>query len=298
MGKKEGEKIKKEIEDKKKEEDRPYDVDSILKVYTNNTNKRIIKILKAATENFKSQNQMVEYDVDKILKELNEDDKKNKNNSIEKVTLYQRLKELEKAKLIFSIEISNDKRPKKFYFIGENQKKRIDRIEEILEAPIDKIPLLNELDIIARLLEEKETMDKSKEFMKRVPDGGWMDICFPAESAKFVVLPPYPDGYKGMKERGIRIRVITEFTTDNTEFCLKMIKERMVDEIRHLKNIKCGFAVSKNQYMAAFLAENKSKEKFMEYVAYSGDKSMIKYGQALFDICWDNAVSFLKNPVN
>ena len=77
-----------------------------------------------------------------------------------------------------------------------------------------------------------------------------------------------------------------------------MIKERMVNEITHLKNIKFGFAVSKNQYMAAFLAENKSKEKFMEYVAYSGDKSMIKYGQALFDICWDNAVSFLKNPVN
>jgi hypothetical protein len=75
-----------------------------------------------------------------------------------------------------------------------------------------------------------------------------MDICFPAKSAEFAATDPiYTKGYEKMKQRGITIRVVTEITKDNFNYLNQMTQNRLVDEIRYIKKVNCGIAVSVNK---------------------------------------------------
>ncbi len=108
---------------------------------------------------------------------------------------------------------------------------------------------------IIDLPEEEETKLISIEFMEKISQNGKMDICVPSHSVQFIVeCPEYIEGYRKMKSRGIKIRVITEITAENVKFCINMIENNMIDEIRHLTGVTCGIAVSENQYMTAFLS--------------------------------------------
>lgn len=101
-----------------------------------------------------------------------------------------------------------------------------------------------------------------------------------------------------MKERGVTIRVITEITENNVEFCIRMIKDGTVDEIRHLKGVCCGIAVSENQYMAAFLNNeyiNNPNNRVFGTAIYHTEREVIELYQSFFDTLWENATSIFKN---
>lgn len=285
-------KVERNIKYKKFDKEKDYDVDFLLSAYNDKNRQRIIEYLKNRKEGTERENT-----VDNILKHLIDtfyDGKK----EISRKTICEHLRILEKARLILKVTTTIDtSKPNDIYFMGENQIKRIDRIDEILKRPISELDK-EELKSIINLLKEDEVMAISKRFMENVPDGGWMDICLPGEFARFVTgWSIYIEGYRKMKERGIKIRVITEFTIDNIEYCLKMIRDDMIDGIRHLKHIRCGFAVSDNQYMAAFLSDDiqNNVSKFMTNVTYSDEKTTIEYGQALFDTYWENALPIFNN---
>jgi hypothetical protein len=279
-------KIDKAIRNKKAENEE-YDINLLFDAYRDENRRRIIEYLKSKREGEE------ENTINSIQEYINFTYKSN----LSYKTVYEHCGILTKSRLVFMVKVIIDLKPTNIYFIGENQKKRIDKIDEILK-PSDKELEKKEIKSIINLLKEDEIMMTSTRFMKNIPDGGWMDICFPSESVMFVTgLSSYSEGYREMKEKGIRIRVITEFTSDNIEFCLKMVRENMVDEIRHLKHIRCGFAVSENQYMAAFLPDStqRNNSRFMTNAIYSEENTMIEYGQALFDTCWENSIEMFKN---
>ena len=86
---------------------------------------------------------------------------------------------------------------------------------------------------VLEILKDKEILDHSKYFMMKVEEK--MDICFYRGLPNIIVnTPTYIDGYRDIKSRitrkGGKIRVITEITKDNIEYCKRM-KENIVDEL-------------------------------------------------------------------
>jgi hypothetical protein len=102
-----------------------------------------------------------------------------------------------------------------------------------------------------------------------------------------------------IKQRGAYIRAITEITQDNLNYC-KILKG-MVDELRHLKGIKGGIAVSEDQYMTAtsslLQTDIASTEKIkipMSEAVYSKRSEVVRHNQYIFDTLWENATAACK----
>jgi two-component system, OmpR family, sensor histidine kinase VicK len=64
------------------------------------------------------------------------------------------------------------------------------------------------------------------------------------------VIPNHPVNkvYKELKERGIRLRFITEITKDNIADCRELMK---TCELRHLDEVKGNFGISDGKYYRA-----------------------------------------------
>lgn len=264
------------------------DLDWILFALSDENRFRIIEYLKIKAEKGEEAS----------VKETQEYMEKNYGVELSLQTIKEHFEILKKARLIGKDTPNNDYNNRDVYYLEEIQTKRIEKLKEILIKPTKELEKDNSdrLRAIINLLKDDEVLIISDEFMENVPAGGWMDICYAKESPKNIVeLQLYKKGYKKMKERGVKIRVITELTQDNREYCLKMLKDNLLDEIRCLKNIKCGFAVSENQYMAAFIPDNaqNNSSNIMTNAIFTNDKNIIKYGQSLFDMCWENAIPIL-----
>lgn len=113
-----------------------------------------------------------------------------------------------------------------------------------------------------------------------------MDICFDATGASIVVeIDAYREGYEGIRKRGGRIRAITSITKENIRYCKKLAG--MVDELRHLTDIKGGIAVTEREYMATTVL---AKAKPLTEVTYSNVQEMVRQGQYIFDMFWEKAI--------
>lgn len=74
-------------------------------------------------------------------------------------------------------------------------------------------------------------MDKRK-------DDGSMDNAGPAIH---VIYEPIWNGLVHLKERGVRIRGVTEITPDNVSYCKKLME---VCELRHLDGVRTNFGIA------------------------------------------------------
>jgi len=131
----------------------------------------------------------------------------------------------------------------------------------------------------------ENAVGKGVEFMAAVRHK--MDLCYDQNAPSIVVeVGAYRDGYLGILERGGKIRVITEVTRENLDYCKKL--SRLVTELRHLDNVKGGLAVSENAYMAT--AATLEKGKPLTQVIYSNVRVLVDQNQYLFDTLWNKAV--------
>ncbi len=141
---------------------------------------------------------------------------------------------------------------------------------------------------IAKILKDKEVMEQSKKYMQKVQIN--MDLCFGSTVPSILAhMDVYREGYKDILKRGAKIRLITEITKGNLHFC-KDVKE-WVTELRHLKGVKCAFAVSENQYIAISSYVKGNETPFNDAYYNDADKQLIKYCQDVFDTMWENAIS-------
>lgn len=131
----------------------------------------------------------------------------------------------------------------------------------------------------------ENAVGKGVEFMAAVKH--CMDLCYDKNAPSIVVeVDAYRNGYLGVLQRGGKIRVITEVTEQNLEYCKKLLQ--YVTELRHLDSVKGGLAVSENAYMAT--AATLEKGKPLTQVIFSDVKVLIEQNQYLFDTLWNKAV--------
>jgi len=79
---------------------------------------------------------------------------------------------------------------------------------------------------------------------------------YPTQEAGLVrvrLILPYllswdPRALVNLKNRGVKVRQITEITKENARYCKELVKN--IDELRHLDGVKANFAVSETEYVA------------------------------------------------
>ncbi len=109
-----------------------------------------------------------------------------------------------------------------------------------------------------------------------------MDIWFDNRAPSIVInIDEYRNGYGDIKRRGGKIRLLTEITSENVNYCKQLMN--LVDELRHVDGIKGGLAVSETEFMATTILE---EAKPLTQVIYSNVKEMVEQGQYIFDSFW------------
>jgi hypothetical protein len=89
-------------------------------------------------------------------------------------------------------------------------------------------------------------------------------------------------GYILAKERGVRIRYVTEVTPENLEHCKELVK---FVELRHLASVKGSFAVSEGEFVAGILGSGGT----LSRIVYSDDRDLVSSQQDVFETMWANA---------
>ena len=130
----------------------------------------------------------------------------------------------------------------------------------------------------------EKAIKRGVEFMSNAREK--MDICYDSRGPSIVVnVDAYRKGYRGLRERGGTIRAITDITSDNVQYCKKLID--MVDALRHLDGLKGGIAVTESEYMATTVLE---EAKPLAEVIYSNVPEMVRQGQYIFDSFWERSI--------
>ncbi|HZD81573.1 MAG TPA: HAMP domain-containing sensor histidine kinase [Nitrososphaeraceae archaeon] len=89
------------------------------------------------------------------------------------------------------------------------------------------------------------------------------------------------------KNRGVRLRYLTEITSQNISFCKELNK--IVGEIRHLDGIKGNFMLSESEYLAPLILFRKGE--IASQIIYSNIKEVIEHQQYVFDTLWNKSIS-------
>jgi signal transduction histidine kinase len=102
-----------------------------------------------------------------------------------------------------------------------------------------------------------------------------------------VLLEPIRKAFLEAKRRGVRLRYLTEITSDNIEAAKELMK--IVDELRHLNGIKGNFMVSESEYLAPIILFE--KRKIASQMISSNVKEILDQHEYIFDTLWNQAVS-------
>ena len=88
-----------------------------------------------------------------------------------------------------------------------------------------------------------------------------------------------------MINRGIKIRLITDITKENINYCKDLSK---VSEIRHISGIKGNFGILDEKEYLIHLIHKESEAP--SQIIYNNDSASTKAQQSLFNILWKNAI--------
>ena len=110
-------------------------------------------------------------------------------------------------------------------------------------------------------------------------------VCADSNSAAFFMgVEPIKKGCNDFKRRGVRIRFITEITSENLQY----VKELMnYAEVRHMDIVKGNMAVSETEYVATATLEG---AKPIMQTIYSNAKPILEQQRYFFENLWIKAV--------
>jgi len=92
------------------------------------------------------------------------------------------------------------------------------------------------------------------------------------------------DAYVKLKDRGVKIRIITEITIDSLPYLKKMMS---FAEVRHIDGITGSFVVSERDYISN---DDSPTDKITQRAIHSTMKIFVRQHQYLFDTIWKNAI--------
>ncbi len=96
----------------------------------------------------------------------------------------------------------------------------------------------------------------------------------------------YRESLTSLKNSNVKIKLLTEVTTDNLKYCKQFIKD-FGAEIRHLKGIRGNFALTGESYITMNVLK---KRKPVNDLMCSNIKDFIDQNQYIFDTLWKNAI--------
>jgi two-component system, OmpR family, sensor histidine kinase VicK len=100
-------------------------------------------------------------------------------------------------------------------------------------------------------------------------------------------IPELREAFLNAKNRGVKLRYITEITKDNISYC-KQLHTTMVDEFRHLDGIKGNFYISETGYLAPATFHEKGKP--ASQIIYSNVMELIEHQNYVFESFWNKSV--------
>lgn len=93
----------------------------------------------------------------------------------------------------------------------------------------------------------------------------------------------YRNGLVSARERGVKIRIVTEITNDNLGYCKEIMS---IADLRHLQEVKGNFAVSEHGYMAT---ASLNANPFVPQVIHSNATAIVQQQQFVFLTLWNTA---------
>ncbi len=111
------------------------------------------------------------------------------------------------------------------------------------------------------------------------------DNCTDSTGPSVFFNTPIRNEFINLKNRGIKLRFITEITIDNVSYCKELLK---IVELRHLDNIKGNFGIADgSDYGASAII--KEGQPPIELIR-SNVRAFVDQQQFLFETLWDKAV--------
>ncbi len=141
---------------------------------------------------------------------------------------------------------------------------------------VEKTEVLNGTDnIINRTLHE---FSKIKKTYDNCTDSRYPSVLVTTELIR--------TAYNRLKERGVRVRFITEITNDNIYYSKQILK--IIGEIRHLDGVKGNLAIADGTIYAATATVQARKP--IEQLVVSNVKALVEQQKYFFDMLWNKAI--------
>lgn len=99
-------------------------------------------------------------------------------------------------------------------------------------------------------------------------------------------LNSYLDTLQYLKEKGVKIRCITEISETNIRSC-KLLMD-VVPDMRHLDGLRGAFGVTDREYLATATAHQ--KEKPVSHAIYSNVRELIDVQKHIFETLWNKSI--------
>ena len=109
------------------------------------------------------------------------------------------------------------------------------------------------------------------------------DVCANS-AAPSDAMTMFRGAYEDMKNKGIKIRWVTDITKDNLTHCKNLTQYA---DLRHISSLNGNFAVSETEYIAT---ATRREGQPLPKLIYSNSKEMVEQHQYLFLALWDKAV--------
>ncbi|CAN5622290.1 hypothetical protein BH23THE1_BH23THE1_25840 [soil metagenome] len=115
-----------------------------------------------------------------------------------------------------------------------------------------------------------------------------LNICIDKNGPSVIInVPEITKLYVIFKSNYIKIRIVTEITSENKGYC-KQIVEKFGVEMRHLSDIKGNLAISDDrEYLASVVLQ---ECKPLTEIIHSNVKEIIEQNQLIFETFWKNAI--------
>ena len=144
------------------------------------------------------------------------------------------------------------------------------------ESFIEKTEVLyNPDEIVRRTVEQCNTLKFT------------MDSCTDVNGPSMLVIPNHPvtNACIDMKNRGVKMRFITEITKDNIKYCRQLMK---IAEIRHLDEVKGNFGIGDKRVYHAGATSSESGPP--SELIVSTVKAIVDQQQYFFEMLWYRAI--------
>jgi two-component system sensor histidine kinase VicK len=119
-------------------------------------------------------------------------------------------------------------------------------------------------------------LSNAKESIEFCVDPAWVFVV--------VSFPPYMLGCLDAKRRGVAIKIVTEITTENVDYCKQIMK---FAEVRHIDGIKGNFGVTETECITSATLQ---KEKPATQIIYSNAREVIEQQRYIFRSFWSRAI--------